>query len=114
MTIIENRKVPTIGRILGVVAVTLTIVLGAGSVLIPMILNNANASTVPELRRDIDKTASDVGRLRDDVDVLKDRRGEDIGEMRSMRAEILQHLDRIDSKLDQKADKTEPVRGWTR
>lgn len=114
MPVKENPGVPSVPRFLAIAAATLVVIGGIGTIAIRVVMADANARAVPQMARDIALNRSDINRLQDDVQGVKERRAEDIGEMRSMRAEILSRLDHIDNKLDSKADKAEAVKGWTR
>jgi hypothetical protein len=109
--VLENRW--TLGNIISTAAAALT--------LIGVLWNAASrASNVEQsagqvgvlVQRQTDNESA-IAQLRTDVDVLKQRRNEDAGTVQSMRSEILSRLDRIENKLDQKADK-QSLREWTK
>ncbi len=102
---IEKRW--TYGNVIASVAAVLSLAASVGS------WSNA-AQSLPGIKQQTDKNTTDISSLRADVDNLKQERRDDIENARVMRLEIIGRLDRIESKLDQKADKDIQARGWTR
>lgn len=113
MNTIETAKTTSVPRVLGITATSLVVCGFLFSAFTKMTLADANASAVPQMRTDVNDLQKRTNHLDDVVTNLQDRRTEDSESMRGMRQEIIGRLDRIENKLDQKADK-EPVRGFTR
>ncbi len=73
-----------------------------------------SVAEIPSLRDRVTKLEEGQVDLNHSISDMKDRRAEDIQAMQAMRAEIVGRLDRIENKLDQKADKQTQLREWTR
>lgn len=111
----HKRTSWTVGNLVTTAAATIAACVAATGVFAHFTMADANANAVPQLRTDLTTTQQTVNTLSGDVANLKERRGEDVEAVRGMRTEIIGRLDRIEGKLDQKADKPEPgMRGWTR
>lgn len=109
--VIENRW--TVGNVISSIAALLTLLGVIGGAVSRAANVEQSAGQVSALVQRQSDSASAIGALQKDVEMLKQRRGEDAGTVQSMRGEILTRLDRIETKLDQKADK-QSLREWTK
>lgn len=109
--VIENRW--TVGNVISSAMATMTLVGVLWGFASRATTVEHSAGQVGELvQRQADNSSAIVD-LRKDVEMLKQRRGEDANTVQGMRSEILSRLDRIENKLDQKADK-QSLREWTK
>jgi hypothetical protein len=94
----ENRW--TMGNILSssIGLVTLLSVLGTSI---------ANSNNVPNIQKQANDNTTAISSINATIKDMQQTRTDD-------RQEILSRLDRIEAKLDTKADKTDQARGWTR
>jgi hypothetical protein len=102
---IENRW--TWGNVISAVPAVLAL-------LAVMYMMFSNASAVPTLRAQVSINTTSILHLGDAVQALQNARRDDAQTAKDTRAEILTRLDRIETKLDQKADKDAQAHGWTR
>ncbi|NID14979.1 hypothetical protein [Luteibacter yeojuensis] len=109
--VIENRW--TMGNLVSSLAATATLLTVVGSMAWKIFTIDASAAQVSQAMALSTQNKTDIVQLRSDVDMLKQRRAEDAGAVQNMRTEIVGRLERIEGKLDQKADK-QPLREWTK
>jgi hypothetical protein len=102
---IESRW--TWGNIFAAVPATLAL-LGVIGMLSNQIMN------APAMQTQVRSNTESVLVMKHDIDDLKSARHDDAGIAATTRQEILGRLDRIENKLDQKADKSSQARGWVR
>lgn len=109
--VVENRW--TWGNVLSSTLAALTLISVIAGAVSRATNVERSAGEVGTLSQKQSANESAIAQLRTDVDVLKQRRTEDASTVQGMRAEILTRLDRIENKLDQKADK-QALREWTK
>lgn len=109
--VVENRW--TVGNVISTAMATLTLLGVIGGAVSRATNVERSAAEVVTLSQKQSANESAIVQLRTDVDVLKQRRNEDASTVQGMRGEILTRLDRIENKLDQKADK-QSLREWTK
>lgn len=95
---IENRW--TVGNVVTMVAALLALVTTVGGAI-------TQANTVPSLSLRVAQNASDISRL-------VAERDDDQRAAQTMKQDIIDRLNRIESKLDTKADKDAEAKGWVR
>ncbi|KAF1008982.1 MAG: hypothetical protein GAK28_00614 [Luteibacter sp.] len=109
--VIDNQW--TLGNIVSAATATITLLTVVGSMAWRVFSIDASAAQVSQALAQSGQNKTDIVQLRSDVDMLKQRRAEDAGAVQNMRTEIVGRLERIEGKLDQKADK-QPLREWTK
>lgn len=109
--VLDNRW--TWGNVISAITATVTLITVVGGMAWRMFAIDTSASKVDQTVQRVSKSETDIVQLRSDVDMLKQRRVDDVGAMQQMRGDIVGRLDRIEGKLDQKADK-QAIREWTK
>lgn len=100
------------GNIITTVAAVAALISMTWTTMVRMVSTDAAAATVPQIEQRVGRLEMGQQSLRQDVDMLKQRRVEDAAAVQGMRTEIVQRLERIENKLDQKADK--PAHTWAK
>ena len=90
----------TVGNVVASIAAALALITTVGGAI-------SQASTIPSLSLRVAQNASDIARLSAERD--DDQRAALV-----MKQDIIDRLNRIENKLDQKADKAAQAKGWVR
>jgi C4-dicarboxylate-specific signal transduction histidine kinase len=102
---VEHRI--TTGNLIAAAAGMLTLIVVLGSAI-------SQANSVPQIAQSTNANTASIAELRASTKQMQINREDDLRENQQLRVELIGRMDRIENKLDSKADKDTQARGWTR